>query len=331
VTQKRLAAAEKQRRALTLAALHIRVLRRWRLWANENDPQKAQPLERGVLSKVLGAWDRDGTPIAGTVYDNWMWKDSSQLFEDHNGQPGFLKSTVTEKCSQSCMATSEEECGAPYAKRNAGACSRGRVFRVRFKKVDTIAAMADWFVCRCNTGVMQFAGSEQEEWYRSKNSWVKASLKPSGLTFDVRLHAAEMLDDKVTHCFRDFSKWIRTKPSFAQPTNVSMAAFSPESMDLLPASNLDALALSPFKDITTTYNKVKNLWREECLFQPMPKRYPEGTAPGSDDASLEIYHMREVKGLNPEPHPYQASRDRSNYALELPQAALSGSQPAMVR
>merc|ERR1711977_602551 len=119
-------------------------------------------------------------------------------------------------------------------------------------------------------------------------------------------------------------KWIHDKPSFSQPTNVSMAVVSPDMVDLLPSSNLDALALSPFADIGTTYEKMKNLWREQCLFQPMPAKYPKGTAPGSDDSSVEIYHMREVDGLNPEPHPFQSMQDRNNYDLQVPPSDQAG-------
>merc|ERR1711977_394086 len=137
-----------------------------------------------------------------------------------------------------------------------------------------------------------------------------------------------MGDDKYMHCFRDFSKWLHTKPAFAQVTNVSMASISPDSVDLMPSSNLDALALSPFGDISTTYNKVKDLWREECIFQPRPRAYPIGTAPGSDDSSIDLYHMREVEGLNPEPHPNQALYDRSNYALEASAEEMSDAQPS---
>merc|ERR1712093_762896 len=51
VTENRLAAAEKQRRNAALSALHIRILRRWRARANDDDPKKAQPMERWIHTK----------------------------------------------------------------------------------------------------------------------------------------------------------------------------------------------------------------------------------------------------------------------------------------
>merc|ERR1712096_313704 len=104
-------------------------------------------MERGILTKVLGSWDRDGTPIAGTTHDDWYWTRSN-LFHSHHGEAGFLNQTIIQRCSVACENVSEEECGTKQGNKKSG----------------TVGAESDWFVCRCNSGVLQLAGSETQTW-----------------------------------------------------------------------------------------------------------------------------------------------------------------------
>jgi hypothetical protein len=302
--------ADAHRRKTALEAVNERVLRRWLTHASDEDPVKAQTMERGLLSKVLASWDRDGTPVASSVVDEWYWSEGTKLFASHLGKPGFLSPVVTERCSAACATASEEECGARYGLRDPQACSKGRVFRVRYKRVSSTEAMGDWFLCRCNSGVLQFAGTEKGTWSRSKDGVLRSELKPEGISFETPLHATEMLPDTYVSCFRDFKDWLTKKPAFAQKTDVSAAAMSPESIDMAAASSLDSLALSATSDLPQTYDTVKNMWRQQCMNEPVQADNVKGTEPGSDDSSVDIHMVKQVKDLNPEYDSDRTSVDR---------------------
>lgn len=325
ITRNRLAAAKSQRATTVTTALHSRVVQRWHTHAFDGNPKAAQSMERSVLAKITGTWERDGTPIAATVKDDWYWKDDTPLFQLHGTQTGFLNRTIVQKCSAACESVADEVCVAKYGLLDSQACSRGRVYRARYEKTGTLGSSSDWFVCRCNSGVLQLSGSESQRWHRSKNS--RTTVTPIDITFDAPLHTSEMIDDQYTHCFRDFGDWLYSEPTFSQQTNVSMAAISPTSVDLLPSSNLDALALSPFSDLPTTYDTVKTLWRQTCLKRPMASGYESNTQRGGDDSGIEILHMQVTHIHNSSSQ--LAVRDRNEYLpQEMSSSDLLSSQPA---
>merc|ERR1711988_86034 len=100
---------------------------------------------------------------------------------------------------------------------------------------------------------MQFAASERQVWQRSKNSYLTSALTPHNIEFHTPMHTSEMVDEKKIFCFRDFDQWLHTKPSFSQATNVSHAAYSLATVNLVPSSRLDALALSSTSDAAESY------------------------------------------------------------------------------
>jgi hypothetical protein len=290
ISQNRLAAAETQRRDTAMGALHSRVLRRWHTHAYERDPVRSRPIEEATFLKILGTWDRDGTPLGGSTHDKWYWEHYSSLFESYLGEDGFLNQTIVDRCSASC-GNVREMCNIKKGARNPSACSRGLVSRVRFQLTKTLNATSDWWVCRCNGGVLQLAASEKQRWHRGKDRWVQATLSPDAINFDTRLQGHETVSDKYVHCFQEFPAWLHTKPSFSRATNLTGAETSPEMIDLHPSSNLDALALSPSTEVMTSYSSVKSLWRQQCLKQPMASSYPSDIEPGGDDSSIDIFPM----------------------------------------
>lgn len=240
-----------------------------------HDPDRTRRLEKSVYSEIIAAWERDGTPLGPGVLDSW-YLDSSHILYSHDNKPGFLKEEVISRCSAACSEFADLRCSKGLVSRS---CTRGRVYRVRFARTGTMEAKNDWFVCRCNSGVMQFAASETLAISREKNRLLQASVTPQDLAFDTSLHAEEMLPDVHVHCFRDFEDWVTRKAPFAQP--------KPELFD-----KLDKLALTAAQEAEATYLYVKDLWQKECLKAALPTPPPAGTHPGSTDGSLDIFDMK---------------------------------------
>ena len=248
----------------------------WKKRSKLHDPNPKQRLERSAYKVITAAWDRDGTPLGPGMMDHW-YLDGSKITYTHNNQVGFLKEEVISRCSSACSEYADLSCSEG---KKARACTRGRVYRARFQRTGTISAENDWFVCRCNSGVMQFAARESLDVIRQKNRLIRASITPEGITFDSRLHAEEMMPDNHVHCFRDFEKWLTTKTPFAKPDRKVFA-------------ELDALALSKPDKAVEAYNKVKKMWYDTCLKEPEPKGAPKGTHPGSTDGSLDIFNLKD--------------------------------------
>jgi len=273
--QKELERLEKLRRETALEALTLRVESIWKKRAKVHDPLNKRRLEKSVFNKIVAAWDRDGTPLGPGVMDTW-YLDTRKITYAHNNSPGYLSEKVISRCSSACSEYADLQCAQGHVSRS---CTRGRVYRVRFVRTGTIDAANDWFVCRCNSGVMQFAAQEKLAVTREKNKLIRAVVAPNDLTFDVRLHAEEMLPDNYVHCFRDFENWLTKKTDFSKPIRAKFDA-------------LDALALSPPEEAEAAYKTVKSLWLEQCIKeQPAPPPPPK-TYPGSTDGSLDIFDLK---------------------------------------
>ena len=272
--QSELERLEKVRRESSLEALGMRVESIWRKRSKRHDPDNKRRLERSVFSKITAAWDRDGTPLGPGKLDSW-YLDATKITFAHQNEPGFMSEGLISRCSSACSEYADLQCNEGRVSRS---CTRGQVFRTRYTRSGTIDAQNDWFICRCNTGVMQFAGRETLDVVRQKNHLMKASISPEQITFDTRLHAEEMMPDNHVHCFRDFEEWLTKKTPFAQETTEAFA-------------ELDALALSKPTEAVAVYNKVKKLWYEECLKEQVPTSPAADTYPGSTDSSLDIFQM----------------------------------------
>jgi len=164
-------------------------------------------------------------------------------------------------------------------------------------------------------------------WKRTKNSVPTSNLQAASLNFDTPLHASEQLGNTYVKCFRDFKDWLVTKPTFAQATDLSMAATSPDSVDLNGLSHLDSLALSATSDVGTTYDSVKTLWRQSCTQQPVQSDAPKGYEPGSDDSSIDIFQLKQDKALNAELDPERSSVDRDQFENAIAKEDQATMQP----
>jgi hypothetical protein len=275
--QRELERLEKLRRTTALEALTLRIESIWKKRSKLHDPDRSQRIERSVYSAITAAWDRDGTPLGPGKIDDW-YLDGSKITFSHKNQPGFLKEEVISRCSSACGEYADLSCSEGKVART---CTRGRVYRARFKRTGTIASENDWFICRCNSGVMQFAARESLDVVRQKNRLIQATVTPQGLTFDTRLHSEEMMPDTHVHCFRDFTKWLTTKTPFAKPSKEKFA-------------ELDSLALSKPDQAINAYNTVKKMWYDSCLKEAEPTAsQPAGTHPGSTDGSLDIFNLKD--------------------------------------
>jgi len=190
--------------------------------------------------------------------------------------------------------------------------------RVRFDKTKTITAESDWFVCRCNSGVMQFVASNHLRIQHRPGVVPKAELQPNGVIFDTRLNGPERVPDHHVHCFRDFRTWLHSKPDFAKPTDTSEAHLNPAAIDHQPASVLDSLALSSLADLKTTYDTVKDLWRSQCLREPQPPAHAKQTYPGSTDGSMDVLHMPASVQLDIDPYTNVEELDRGRFWQPTP-------------
>jgi len=270
-----LEALEDTRRNAALEALQLRVESVWKKRQAVHDPDPARRLEVARFSQIIAGWDRDGTPVGPGALDDW-YLDTSKLTEAFDGKPGFLKEEVLNRCSAACGEYAEQQCTEG---RRFRACTRGRVYRVRFERTATLRAKSDWFVCRCNSGVMQLASRDVMDVSRVKNQLLKATLLPENMMFDVRLHTEEMLPDNHVHCFRDFEKWLTKDTPFSEETREAF-------------KELDRLALSPPEEAKSSYIEVRKLWYETCLREEEPQALENGLHIGSTDGAFDLFEMK---------------------------------------
>jgi hypothetical protein len=266
---------EETRRNAALEALQLRVESVWKKRQAVHDPDPKRRLEVARFSQIIAGWDRDGTPVGPGALDDW-YLDTSKLTESFDGKPGFLKEEVLNRCSAACGEYAEQQCTEG---RRFRACTRGRVYRVRFERTATLRAKSDWFVCRCNSGVMQLASRDVMDVSRVKNQLLQATLLPENMMFDVRLHTEEMLPDNHVHCFRDFEKWLTKDTPFAEEKREAF-------------KELDRLALSPPEEAKKSYVEVRKLWYETCLREQEPAPLGKELHIGSTDGSFDLFEMK---------------------------------------
>lgn len=323
VTMRRASVSENVRRSAGLSALFMRI-RLW--WLNRGlpvHPRHSTYLEHSAYHRVLAMWDYSGTPVPQSHIDNW-----SQLQElapsKKFGRIGQLKSVMREACSVACEEVSEMQC---INRDGVESCGRGEVMRVRFGLTKTYTAESDWFVCRCNSGVMQFAASGVMTMQHKKDHLQTAELHLNSTKFDVPLHGPERIPDAHVHCFREFRSWLHTKPDFASKVDVSTAHLDPNSVDVSAASHLDALALSKPSDQKVTYDNVKDLWREQCLREPLPPAHGADTRTGFTDGSIDVLHLPASIQLDLDSYTNVEEVDRGRLWQPLPSAPSGWTKP----
>jgi len=267
---------EELRRAKALAALSLRVSELWRRRSSDHDPRPQHKIASSRYHRLLAAWDRDGSPLGPGAMDSWNIKgESTGLLFEHEGRSGFLHQKVVTSCSNACLMQSDPVCSRG---RIADRCTRGRVFRARFEYTDNTAAKNDFFVCRCNSGILQFASEERLTSVRVKNKLMTTRLSPEGIIFKRFLHDAERIPEHHIKCFAGFKDWMGSKVGFA-PT----------------LEGLEAQLKTP---ANAMYLMARQQWYETCMkekdsFQVAsanPKKFP-----GSTDSSFDIFMLTQAQ------------------------------------
>jgi hypothetical protein len=323
VTMRRASVSENVRRSAGLAALFMRV-RLW--WLNRGlpvHPQHSTLFEHSAYHRLLAMWDYSGTPVPQSHIDNWSQLQELEPSKQY-GQIGQLRTVMREACSLACEEVSDMQC---IKRDGVESCGRGEVMRVRFGLSRTYTAESDWFVCRCNSGVMQFAASGMMTVHHKKDHAETAELQLDQVKFDVPLHGPERIPDAHVHCFREFRSWLHTKPNFAAKVDVSTAHLDPNSVDVTAASHLDSLALSKPSDQKITYDHVKDLWREQCLREPLPPAHDADTRSGFTDGSIDVLHLPAGVQLDLEPYTNVEEVDRGRLWQPVPSAPSGWTKP----
>jgi len=224
-------------------------------------------------------------------------------------------------------------------------CSFGIVSRVRFDVKDVMAASSDYWVCRCNSGVMQFTAKETWKVQHEKGKLLKVSYTPDDIDFSQRMHDSELIVDKHFQCFRDFVPWLNHKTDFVKkpcentPVELKMESYyAPvftagkgssakqavmwqldglrKRTDCIEAQNtdqknhpfaeLDTLALSA-GDVKAeeAYNSVRKQWYGKCMNAPVLAPFAAGTYPGSTDSSVDIFTLKMINDVSTDPNKWR--------------------------
>jgi hypothetical protein len=232
-------------------------------------------MPEAVFDRVVAAWDRDGTPLGPGLMDDPNLKGSA--IYSYQGQKGFLTNQVLQACSVEC-AMALPECSTGKVER---ACTRGLVYRARFGAPEGPSGSAnDFFVCRCNNGVMQFSSREAQTWTRDKGYGMKASVK--SVVFKQQLFQKERVGEKEMACFGGFKSWI-------MKTYGNVTA----ELEQMAAKPKTAFA----KDLQ--YKQIRKAWYNDCLGVKSPRDGKRGgidpsaqlTALGSD-SSMDIIYVK---------------------------------------
>jgi len=357
---------EAARTKSTLKALFGRVESMWQRGnAKEvRDPKAARYVETARFKRIIAMWDRDGAPIGPGSVDAWMNDFQGFLerrsFGASSGKlPNCLKSAVRNRCSQQCQKTGAMiQCSNGVLSR---ACSFGMVMRVRFEVKDVMRASSDYWVCRCNSGVMQYTTQEKWKVVRKKEKLLQVNYTPEDIDFSRRLHENELLPDKHTHCFRDFVPWLKTKADYVKkpcaetPAELKLEEYNaPEfkvgkfskakeavlwqlqglrkRTDCIEEANkdkkkhpfaaLEALALSEGDaKAEETYNSVRKQWYEKCVSAPVLPLPAKGTYPGSTDSAVDIYTMKYTNAVSLNPKKWPRASVRMKSKLASQKAA----------
>lgn len=304
------------------------------------------------------------------MVDSWMndWEHFLENRSFAGGEmPNCLKSSVRNRCSQQCQANGAMiQCSKGLLNKS---CSFGMVSRVRFDVKDVMAASSDYWVCRCNSGVMQFTAKESWKVKHVKGKLLKVSYTPDDIDFKQRLHDSELLRDKDFQCFRDFLPWLNTKTDFIQkqcdttPAELKMESYyapvfeagkseaakqavlwqlnplrkrtdciEKANSDQVnhPFAKLDSLALSE-GDVKAeeAYNDVRKQWYGKCLNAPVLAPFAQGTYPGSTDNSVDIFTMKMIDDVSHDPTKWKKESPGMKAQIEASTAEVQKAAKAM--
>jgi len=256
--------------------------------------------------------------------------------------PNCLKPAVRTRCSQQCKTNGALiQCRNGLLSNGAPTCGFGHVLRTRHQVSSATDAVADYWVCRCNSGVMQFTAKELWAMERHKNVLPKLSYSPSSLDFKLRLHDEELVPDVHMQCFRDFIPWLRktaqwveapctetpaelhlesyVAPALEAYANVSAQKAVTWQLEALrkrtdcieehnldkgehPFSKLEALSLpSGDTEAETVFNHVRDAWYSTCLKESEPPSPPANTYPGTTDSAVDIFNLKTTPAVSYDP------------------------------
>ena len=235
---------------------------------------------------------------------------------------------ILSRCSAACETHADLECSTGTV---GEACTRGQVLRARFKYDDTYSdAEADWFVCRCNGGVMQFAASESISIVRSKDQLMKLDYSPTDMVFNIRMHTHEVIPERWYKCFGEFRHWLNHQTNFSHhrqsegrevdPDVVKQSFLnwteSPPSELETPFLELDRLASST--DSESVFLEIRKYWQRECVGmedsiswvgRSTLEETPAGE-PGATDSAIDFYHLRSSNATSLSPHDWPTAATR---------------------
>lgn len=333
--QKLEAKAESKRRTMALKALTKRVEEQWRMIDRlAISPLALRRLEDSQFMKIVDGWDRDGTPVGPGKMDNWILASLKELVDQYEtkprylnqmGQevitavPGHLNAKVISRCSAACEPYAEMECSTGIV---GEACTRGQVFRARFKYLEQYDdAEADWFICRCNGGVMQFASTESFEAERQIGKVMGVHYAPDDMQFSVRLHDQELLPAKWVDCWVGFREWLTTKTDFVESRNMTemdrvivRQTFLNWTADAtnpleVPFAELERLMLNQTAE--PTYLEMRKKWQRECVGLPETPQWearsflepnPTENWPGATDSAVDFFHLTNTSATSLSPY-----------------------------
>jgi len=338
--------AEEKRRVMTLQALELRVRSAWQKRAAiEISPRYARRTEKSLFRRIVAMWDRDGTPMGPGKLDNWLQASVGRIVQQFEtkprytnqmghevitAEPGYLNPDILSRCSAACEPYAELECSTGTV---GEACTRGQVMRARYKYGDTFSkAEADWFVCRCNGGVMQLASSESISVVHSKDKLMQLDYAPTDMDFDTRMHTHELVPDKWFTCFGHFRHWLNHQTNFSlhrqsEGREVDQhvirhsflnwtGAEEPPSALEEPFVTLDRLAFS--SDSESIFLEVRKYWQRECVGMDNSASWvgrstleetPSGE-PGATDSAIDFYHLRSSNATSLSPHDWPTAATR---------------------
>jgi len=280
VTEIELKSTEGSYRNASLDSLFFRVIEGWG-WHElaALTPGATAQVNRSRLERVTAAWHRDGSPVGPGSIAEWdMVPEGAVRRQDDQVEgwdTGYLHPNITSSCSTACELFAETEC---HTGRIGLECTRGQVFRARFA-LEERDTLADWFVCRCNQGSMQFAGREPIVVEHRKDKFVSGrilSAQAGAVEFSDRLRDLEAIPDVEANCWKDFGDWIATNTTITQ----TRAA-------------LERAALAPTEAAEKLYQEIRRLWYRDCLHKKddIAPELLRGHFWGSTDGSFNVLNL----------------------------------------
>jgi len=267
VEQQKVDALNVIRYAATTKALTARYYDQYGRAQKKITPNTRERMAESTFDRITAAWDRDGTPQGPGYLENAV---SGNLIYTHRGRTGFLHKAVIGACGEACIL-SRPKCSRGKVGR---ACTKGRVFRVRYQSATLPGAFDNYFMCQCNSGVTQYTSRERTTWNRGKNSMVTAAMDATGISFKKRLARKESVPPAEIACFSGFMAWMNGKygKNYVQ---------------------LDRMVNAP-KQANEQYAEARRLWYYECVKRKdtgKPTGFAEPKVAWITDSSMDVrYH-----------------------------------------